>query len=204
MKPFSKVHIQYNFELDSLLKIGAGYGENSFIDNKMRGRYHMTKGYIFDVPGTSVKGRIRANFEKIESIVSIDSNSIFGQEHIEGWAHFSALTSKKPMQVGISTSTAIDRYRKSAKQKSLRVEEFVQAAYNDELIGTIDGYIANDIEGQKQLYALLLALLRTDCFGGDKSIGYGKGTLRIQKLMIDEQKIDLTNIKEKIIEKLVI
>lgn len=202
MSSFIKVEIQYHFKLAAFLKIGAGFGKNNFVDNAMRSRQHASKKEIYDIPGTSVKGRIRANFEQIAHLLPVDAANIFGKERIAGWAHFSNLTPQQPMKIGVSTSTAIDRFRKAAKQQSLRVEEFAQVAYKDQLTGTIEGYVSNNVDGERQLYSLLLALLRTNYFGGDKSVGYGKGTIELESVTLNGEALSIENIAQVILEKL--
>ena len=64
MTPFLKVEISYKFHLHNLLKIGAGNGRNSYIDNLHRSRKDAHNKDIVDIPGTIVKGKVRSQFQK--------------------------------------------------------------------------------------------------------------------------------------------
>ena len=179
MKQHIKIH--YTFNLDHTLKISAGYGRNSFIDASFRTRRNANDEVIFDIAGTTVKGKIRTNFEKIAHLHQVNSDDVFGKNGQAGWVHISNLTAKHSPVVALSTSTAVDRYRKSAKQHALRVEEYIQFTQDDSFHGTIEGFCNNASEQ----YALLLALLMTNQFGGDKSTGHGFGKIAVTRIVID-------------------
>ncbi|MGM2726225.1 hypothetical protein ACS2Q2_29510, partial [Bacillus cereus group sp. Bce009] len=82
------------------------------------------------------------------------------------------------MKVKYQTSTSIDRFRKTAKQYSLRVEEYLEFNGEDnrvtELVGTIEGYRErNVVYGEKTIFeskrvelaTLLFSLLQTKQLG---------------------------------------
>lgn len=197
MGTYKKVTVEYTYTLQSLMKIGAGYGKNSFIDNAIRTVRTSDNTEVFTIPGTSVKGRIRANFEQLAHILSCgNGDDLFGKSGQPGWAHFSSLVSEQPVKVNITTSTSVDRFRKAAKNQSLRVEEYAQLDYNDSFHGTIEGFMPNDDAHEKTLYSLLVAMLNTTYFGGDKSVGYGKGQLVIQRVSIGEKELDMSTLTQ--------
>lgn len=203
MSQFVKVFIEYTFQLEKYLKISSGNGKNSYVDNAIRTQVDHQRKQLIEIPGTSAKGRIRANFEKVTHLLPADySNDIFGASGQQGWAHFSSLTCEKPPKVGIATSTAIDRFRKGAKNKSLRVEEFTQTNKGNPFMGTIDGTLLKTEPYEKQVAALLLALLQVDRFGGDKSVGFGKGKTQIKRVIIDGKEW-ATNVEQQIMTQLV-
>lgn len=204
MNKYLKVYIQYEFTLDSIIKIGTGVGANEYIDNALRRTTLADGTEQFEIPGTSVKGKIRATYEKIEHLFNGTKEqniNIFGTTGKAGWAHFSSLVPKKPVDVGIMTNNSVDRFRKAIKTYSLRVEEYGQLKQGDQCVGTIEGYILNEKQ-KKEVYGLLLALLNTSNIGGRKSVGYGQGKVTVVKCQIGENEIPPSNIKEILYENL--
>lgn len=202
MTAYVPVEIAYTFKLDNALKIGSGIGKNSYIDNAFKTRTLANQAIIYEIPATSVKGHIRSTFEKMNHLFNIQADRVFGKERYAGWAHFSPLKAKKEtVNLEWSSNTAIDRFRKAAKRHSLRVEEFITIRKGSYFIGQIDGYLEN-VDNQKEVYTLMLALIGTKRFGGDKSTGYGLGTIEIQSCKIGDLTLDETNIKTAIMDHL--
>ena len=106
------------------------------------------------------------------------------------------------MKVKYQTSTSIDRFRKTAKQYSLRVEEYLEFNGEDnrvtELVGTIEGYRErNVVYGEKTIFeskrvelaTLLFSLLQTKQLGADKSTGFGTGEMKLRSICIDNKEM---------------
>ena len=188
MTAFLKVEISYKFHLHNMLKIGAGNGRNSYIDNLHRSRKDAQNKDVVDIPGTIVKGKVRSQFQKMNTLFSQNmQHNIFGKEGQAGWAHFSNLTPTEELKLDVKTSTQINRFTKSSY-----------------FTGTIRGYVADDEQIKQQVHALALALLRTNQFGGDKSIGFGIGEIELTAIQIgDRQLTNTDDIKQAILETLV-
>jgi len=187
MSQYESIKITYEFVPESGVKIGAGHGKYGIIDNSYRSRKTATNEVLYPIPGTSVKGRIRATLKKYSHILAIDSNAIiegiFGKSGQAGWAHFSDLLPvQEKVSLGVQTSTSIDRFRKAAKHQSLRMEEYASLEKGNKYSGEIAGYRSIE-KNNKELYALLFALLATTHFGADKTTGYGKGKIRITSVL---------------------
>lgn len=205
MTPFLKVEISYKFHLHNLLKIGAGNGRNSYIDNLHRSRKDADNKDIVDIPGTIVKGKVRAQFQKMNTLFSQNmQQAIFGKEGQAGWAHFSNLTPTAELKLDVKTSTQINRFTKTVKHGALKVEQYAQLPKSSYFTGTIRGYVANGEQMEQQVYALALALLRTNQFGGDKSTGFGIGEIELTAIQIgDRQLTTMDDIKQAILKTLV-
>src|SRR5690606_2888721 len=147
------------------LKIGSGHGKYGIIDNSFRTRQHPIKGQLYPIPGTSVKGRIRSTYRKYSHLLPDDAKKIeeriFGTEKEIGWAHFSDLVPNSDCNLSISTNTSIDRFRKAAKQSTLRVEEYLQLTKDGYFSGTVEGFLPKNIEEENDLVYLLFAILAT-------------------------------------------
>lgn len=209
MTNYEKVKIVYTFTPHSLLKVGAGYGKNSYVDNAFRTRRKIVNGQhfeqVYEIPATSVKGRLRANFEKQSHLFTEPQlvNHIFGmnEKRTAGWAHFSSLAPSQTMQIENATNTAIDRFRKAAKHMSLRVTEYAQVAEEDVLTGTIEGYRLKNTS-KEDIYALLLTLITTKYFGGNKSVGFGQGTISVIACQIGDMALSVEQIEQQIYDQL--
>ncbi|KIQ94511.1 hypothetical protein LH47_01389 [Anoxybacillus thermarum] len=201
-----KVEICYSFKPDFAVCIGAGHGKYGIIDNAYRTRVDSAHREKITIPATTAKGRIRHTFERlINMFPHIDAHAerkIFGESGMEGWARFSDLLLLKEDDalLDTKTSTTIDRFRKAAKPKTLRIQEFATLKTGKCFYGTVEGYVALEKETSitKELAFFLLAILNTNSFGGSRSIGFGKGETKILSLKIGTNVFDEGTIKEKI------
>ncbi|MED3660544.1 RAMP superfamily CRISPR-associated protein [Ureibacillus terrenus] len=186
----------------SPLKIGSGTGKNSSVDNTFKTRKLANSQKVYEIPGTSVKGHFRSTFKKLEHLFDVPAEPIFGEERYAGWAHFSPLRAKtESVHLEWSASTSVDRFRKAAKNHSLRVEEFITLKEGSFLAGEVDGYIPDETN-KKEVFALMLAMLATKRFGGDKSTGYGMGRIIIESCKIGDWVLKQSEIEEEILKHL--
>lgn len=199
-----KIEIHYSFKPNFAVRIGSGHGKYGIIDSAYRMRADSSRREKITIPATTVKGRIRYTFERLINLFSnVDENigkQIFGESGIEGWARFSDLLLKEEEDalLGEKASTAIDRFRRGAKSKTLRVEEFAMLKEDKCFYGMIEGYVMlEEMDMNKEMAVFLLSILHNDSFGGSKSTGYGKGKMCILSLKIGTNVYDEKTIKEK-------
>jgi CRISPR/Cas system CSM-associated protein Csm3 (group 7 of RAMP superfamily) len=206
MTKMYKVEIRYSFKPDFTVRVGSGQSKHGIIDNAYRTRLDSERREKITIPGTTVKGRIRYTFERLQHLFpNIDKDMtvrIFGDSGLEGWARFSDLSidEKENAFLDTQTSTTIDRFRKTAKAKTLRIQEFVMLEAEKCFYGTIEGYIQleNEASFTQELAYFLLAIMNTQSFGGSKSVGFGKGVTKLISVKIGSLQYESGTIKEKI------
>lgn len=197
-----KILINYSFTPEYSVRVGSGQGKYGIIDNAYRTRLNAQRTEVICIPGTSVKGRIRNTFQRLIPIFYEDHSNleidIFGNAKREGWARFSDLQVSDVNNTlkATQTSTTIDRFRKTAKAKTLRVEEFVTLTNQEAFSGTIEGYIGETEELIPELVYLLLAIINTDKFGGSKSVGFGSGKVNILSVKIGKKSYTYSQIED--------
>lgn len=201
---YTPFQVTYQFKDSMGVKIGSGQSKFGMIDNAFRIRHEIMRGtepqanVIYSIPATMVKGRIRASFHRLLPHLLKDKSEhyeglIFGTEGKEGFAKFSDLLPERPEYVAIElqTNTAIDRFRRAAKQETLRVTEYMGLHKTVNLNGEIEGFLpvneqaGDEINKIPELLAyLLIALKNTTFFGKEKSTGWGKGMISLQRLVV--------------------
>ncbi|WP_445613474.1 RAMP superfamily CRISPR-associated protein [Geobacillus sp. YF-1] len=206
MTKVQKIEICYSFKPEFAVCIGSGQGKYGIIDNAYRTRMDNARREKITIPATTAKGRIRYTFQRLmhlfPNISAEVEKDIFGESGIEGWARFSDLLLQEENDAAlmVQASTAIDRFRKAAKTKMLRVQEVAMLQANKRFYGTVEGYaeLKKEESISAELAYFLLAILNTTSFGGSKSTGFGKGETNILSLKIGTDYYDERAIKEKI------
>ncbi|MGB9791019.1 MAG: RAMP superfamily CRISPR-associated protein [Thermacetogeniaceae bacterium] len=182
-----KLCIDYSLRLMTPVHVGTGTGEAGFLDSYIykedRGE---KKGRVPIIPGSTIKGRLRAAVRALASAglygdagICKDTDGcnclvclIFGRRDRQGALYFDDAWPLLPLledaQRWVSTRSgiAIDRYRRVARDKALYTIE-TAGCENQIYRGRITGFIPEEFLDQ------VISALK-DAFAFDYALGYGK------------------------------
>jgi len=140
------------------------------------------------IPGSTIKGKVRSNFYKLvlpehkEGPCECPLCSIFGGQgynpsriYIDDLIMEESSENREPAFIRISS--AIDRYKRTAKHEALFITEVVKPAV---FIGTIKVYF--DEETLKYKQDLELAIKMIDSVGSGGSRGYGRVKVYLEEV----------------------
>lgn len=175
----NQVIYQVNIKVLTPFNISTGEKKSDYVDKSTI--KHKGKPYI---PASTIKGKIRSNFYMVNDLDHNEKYCVCPMCKIFGKPGFSPskiyiddfVTEEEPLTL-IRFGNAVDRYRKTAKEKALFAEEL---SGNRVFKGKIKVYFDDDTINYKD--NLEMAIKMIDSVGNGRSKGHGHVEISIEEV----------------------